>query len=146
MHIRTHVYTLASSFLLNKNLNLSQPQQLQPLGIFFIFLSESPMHGGAVQGWDWAITHFNLFTAVILLNRHMQTPEKHELWQEQGHHVTLDGSDLERKERKYRCKKNNMIHDQSAVIISILQNKMLLGNNTCSDVTGNYSTFIPFFY
>lgn len=38
----------------------------------------------------WAITHFNLFIADIPLTGHMHTPEKHEPWQKQGHHVTLD--------------------------------------------------------
>ena len=52
-----------------------------------------------VEGAYWAITHFNLFIAAMPLTRHMHTPEKHELWQQQ--------------------------QDQFAVINFILKKKML---------------------
>lgn len=55
---------------------------------------------GQCSGGYWAITHFNLFIADIPLTGHMHTPEKHEPSQKQSHHVTVDGSDLERKRKK----------------------------------------------
>jgi len=49
------------------------------------------------RGAHWAITHFNLFTVDVPLTGHVHTAQEHKVRQQQGHHVTLDGSDLKEK-------------------------------------------------
>lgn len=60
------------------------------------------------RGGYWVITHFNLFIADIPLTWHMHTPKEHYLWQQRGHHATLDGSDHKRNDTK---EKNPTIAD-----------------------------------
>lgn len=98
IHIYRHVNTRFQFLTKPKNLNLSQTQQLQPSCFFFKWITRAWWSSAGVVIGPLHTLNYLLLTSPF--TGHMHTPEKHEPWQQQGHHVTLDGSDLERKKKK----------------------------------------------